>query len=261
MPSLRDLQQAFAAALLSEADHGVYRHVVEDGFTGEERLSIYRNSCRSVLVAALRLTYPAVDRLVGRDFFDAAAGRFALAHPPASGYLNAYGGTFFADFLADFDAATTVPYLPDVARFEWALAAAANARDAPALDPGLLSGVDAARHGAIRFIPHPSVHILSLCYPADRIADAVLSGDEAAMREVDLAKGPVHLVVHRGPEGVEVERLDWPDREFLAGLCAGADWASLVEKAPSRASALLAEQFVKGRLTAFRVGRAMEIHS
>jgi len=252
MPALRELQRAFGAYLLSEAADGACRDIVEDGFSAAERCRVYRNGCRSTLIAALRLTYPAVDRLVGRDFFDAAAGEFAFAHPPASGYLNEYGGGF-ADFLAGFEPAGALFYLPDVARFEWALGAAANAPDAAVLHAGALAGVDAGDHAALRFEPHPSVRLLLLAFPTDRIADAVLAGDDAAMADLDLSDGPVAIVVHRGSGGVEAERLNADAYGFVLRLCAGESLGTIVETAPAEAPALLAEQLAKGRLTAFRI--------
>src|SRR6266852_4320296 len=133
MPALGEIQRAFGASLLFGDDSQLAVHVVEDGFTAAERLRIYRNSSRTVITEALRLTYPAVDRLVGRDFFDTAAEQFIVEYPPSSGYLNEYGREF-ADFLAALPSASPLRYLPDVARFEWALSGAANADDAPILD-------------------------------------------------------------------------------------------------------------------------------
>src|SRR3989442_15336251 len=92
MPALLGLQRAFAASMLLEEDDAVCGAVVDDGFAPAERLRIYRNTCRSTLIEALRMTYPAVQRLVGRDFFDMAAAPYAGPHPPQSGYLNQYGG-------------------------------------------------------------------------------------------------------------------------------------------------------------------------
>jgi hypothetical protein len=250
MPALRELQQAFGAFMLSENDDAVCSHIVEDGFSAAERFRIYRNTCRSVLVETLRMTYPAVDRLVGRDFFDTAAGQFIAAHPPRSGYLNEYGGAF-VDFLAALGPASALPYLADVARFEWALGVAANAVDAPALEPGSLAALDPECHATLRFEPHPSVRFLALAYPADQIADAVLSGDDAAMAQVDLSSGPVRLLVHRGPGGVEAQRLERDAYDFFSRLCAGEALANVLETAPTEAPALLAEALTKGHLTAF----------
>lgn len=252
MHALLELQRSFSAALLSQSTQDVHRHILEDGFTAAERLRIYRNTCRSTLVATLRMTYPAVDRLVGSDFFDAAAGQFVERCPARSGYLNEYGSGF-ADFLTVFDAASSVPYLADVARFEWALSVAANAEDARMLEPGALLSLPPANHAKLCFVVHPSVTFLQLAYPADEIADAVLSGNEAAMAEVDIASGPVYLVVHRGREGLEARRLERRAYEFAYRLCAGEPIGSLVQFAGDEAAALLAEQLAKGRLTTFRI--------
>src|SRR5256885_15594405 len=92
MPALLELQRAFAASMLHEDDDTVCGAVVDDGFAAAERLRIYRNTCRSTLIEALRITYPAVERLVGRDFFDMAAAPYPGPHPPQSGYLNEDGG-------------------------------------------------------------------------------------------------------------------------------------------------------------------------
>jgi putative DNA-binding protein len=252
MPSLRELQRSFGAFLLDARRDAPCVHIVDDGFTAAERCGIYRNGCRSTLIAALRLAYPAVDRLVGAEFFDAAAGEFALAHPPTSGYLNEYGAGF-ADFLPGFEPAAPLFYLPDVARFEWALGAAANAPDAPFLEPGALAAVEAADHAALRFEPHPSLRLLLLSFPADRIADAVLAGDEATMARIDFSDGPVAVLVHRGRDGVEAHRLGTRAYDFVSRLCAGETLGALVEAVDADAPALLAEQLAKGRLTAFRI--------
>jgi hypothetical protein len=254
MPALRELQRAFAAALLDERDAAVWSCVAEDGFSAEERLRVYRNGCRSTLVGALRMSYPAVERLVGADFFGLAAERYVHEHPARSGYLNDYGGEFGA-FLERFEPARSLAYLADVARFEWALSAAANAADAPVLHPSALVDLALEQGAGLCFEPHPSVSCFELRYPADEIADAVLAGDEAAMAEVDLATGPVRLVVHRGPDGLETERLGERAFACLALLFAGEPLERLLGAAGEEAPALLARQLARGRLSAYRIVR------
>lgn len=252
MPALLEVQRSFAASLLAGDDEPIAQHVLDQGFSVSERLRIYRNTCRSTLIETLRMTYPAVERLVGRDFFDRVAGWYAERHLARSAYLNEYGAGF-ARFLTQREEIATVPYVPDVARFEWALSCAATAADVPVLDARTLTEVAPEHHVHLRFQPHPSVACLELHYPADRIADAVMSGDEAAMREVDLSSGPVRLVLHRGPGGLDTQRLDPGRYEFVFRLFAGETLGRLVELAPDEAAALLAEQLAKGRLAGFRV--------
>lgn len=250
--SLLETQRAFATALLDEASDAIWRHIAEDGFSAAERLRIYRNTCRSTLVETLRMSYPAVDRLVGCEFFEVAAGRYAAAHPARSGYLNDYGGEFGA-FLAGFEPARELVYLADVARYEWALSIAANAEDAPVLHPAALQRICAEQHAELRFAAHPSVSFLELAYPADEIADAVLAGDEAAMAEIDLASGPIRIIVHRGPGGLETERVTACAAEFVRRLYAGATLGHAVEAAPGEAAILLARELTNGRLSGYRL--------
>jgi hypothetical protein len=252
MPALLELQRAFAAALLREDDAAIWPCIAEEGLSARERLRVYRNTCRATLVETLRLTYPAAERLVGREYFERAAGKFVERHPARNGYLNDYGAEFPA-FLAGLKAARQLAYLPDVARFEWALSVAANAEDRAVLEPRALLAVETQHHAALRFEPHPSVSCLELAHPADEIADAVLSGDEAAMAQVDLGCGPICMVVHRGPSGIETERLCARTYEFVALLCAGEPLGRVIEAAPEQAPMLLAQQLAKGRLSAFKI--------
>ena len=254
MPALLELQRSFSAALLSESALDVGRDILEDSFCAAERLQIYRNTCRSTLVAALRMTYPAIDRLVGSAFFDALAGQYIEHCPARTAFLNEYGHDF-PQVIAGSRSARSVPYLADVAKFEWALSVAANARDAPMLDAGALSSVAPENHGSLCFVAHPSVSLLALRYPADHIADAVLSGNEAAMAEVDLSGGPVHLVVHRGREGLEAQRLDPRAYAFALRLCGGEPLSALLQFAANHVAGLLAEHLAKGRLTAYETAQ------
>lgn len=249
---LRELQQSFAASMLAECETAIHDLIAADRIPRAERLRIYRNTFRANLTRTLRMVYPAVDRLVGPEFFDAAAEAFSAGHAPQSGDLNAYGAEF-ADFLAAFTPASSLAYLRDVARFEWALNVAANADDAPVLHPYQLAAIDPEQHALLSFTPHPSVSLLALDYPADHIADAVLSGDDAAMAQIDLARRLVHLVVHRGAQGVEAQRLDSDAFDFVARLYAAEPLGVLLEDAPANAPLLLADELTKARLSGVHI--------
>jgi hypothetical protein len=254
MPTLHEIQHAFGAALFGD-DETIAEHVIDDSIPAAGRVRVYRNTAISVLTDALRLSYLAVDRLVGAEFFDAAAAGFIRSKPPRSAYLIEYGAGF-ADFLASFAPAQALAYLPDVARFEWALNVAANAPDIPALDPASLAAIDPDAHGSVRFDPHPSLSLLRLDHPADMIADAVVARNDAALAAIDVSAGPVWLVIHRGPDGVEAQRL--PEREWQLThyLCDGATLEAALEAAQiADATALLAGHLTKGRFAGFDVRR------
>ena len=250
MPTLRDIQSGIAHGILLGETANIDDHIVGDGIPAADRLGIYRNTARTVLTEALRLTFPVVDRLVGTDFFDMAAARFIRGYPPGSACLDDYGAKF-ADFLASLKEASKLRYLPDVARFEWALDVAAHAPDLPTLDLLSLAGLNTEQQASVRFKSHPSTTLLLLDFPADQIADAVLAGDESAMASVDLGSGPVALIVHRGSGGVTAERIELRFLGFLRRLFAGDELSALLAENVPDAADILAQQFAHGRITGF----------
>ena len=141
-----------------------------------------------------------------------------------------------------------------MARFEWALSVAANAVDAPVLAPSALQAVDPQDHPHLRLQAHPSVTVLAISHAADRIADAVLGGDEIAMARIDVGSAPVYIVVHRGDDGVQAEHIDREACEFLSRLFAGVlALGRLLDGASGQAPHWIADQLIKGRLQAFEV--------
>jgi hypothetical protein len=251
MPALLELQQTLRAQILGAA-------VLPDGAAPADgvdalRLAIYRNTCLSTLVNALRLAYPAVQRLVGAEFFEGGAREFIRREPPAGACLNDYGAGFAA-FLRSFGPASTLPYLADVARLEWAVNCALHADDAPRLELARLSALDQTALARVSFVAHPAVSLLQLAFPADAIWRAVLEQDEAAMASIDLAAGAVHLLVERAADGVQVRRLNAARWQFAAQLCGGEPLHSMLGHGPDvDVSAWLAEHLASGRVTDFRL--------
>jgi Putative DNA-binding domain len=253
MPKLLELQRAVGRALVVGDDASVAAHIIGDGIAGAARLNLYRNSLIGNLTNALRLVYPAIHRLVGAPFFESAARLFIEAQPPQSAWLDEYGAGF-VEFLADFAPAASLPYLPGVARLERAVNRALHAADAALLDLSLLAAVDAADHGTIALAPHPSVGMVTAQYPVDEIWGAVLEKDDAAMAAIDLAAGPVWLLVERRANGVEVLRLPEPEWLFLAGLCASRPLQEAIDITPQiDAAGLLAGHLAAGRFVGFEL--------
>jgi hypothetical protein len=219
MPTLLEVQRAMAAAIQA-APHALPEDwVVADGIAVATRLGIHRETYAGGAVAALRLVYPAVERLVGAAFFEAAARGFVALDPPRGSDLNGYGEGF-ADFLAGFPPAGGLPYLADVARLERAVDAARHAEDVAPLDLARLAAIDPADHGRLCFVSHPSVRLLDLRHNADRLWRANLDGDDAALARLD-PRVPRRLLVRRGPQGIAVTAPGDAAWAVLAAIAAG----------------------------------------
>ena len=110
MHALRELQQQFAGALFGD---GVPPEIRANGVAVEARLDIYRNNLSEGFLKTLALEFPAIERLVGADYFRQMGLDFLCAHPSRAGNLH-HVGTPFAAFLRARFAGTQYDYLPDV---------------------------------------------------------------------------------------------------------------------------------------------------
>jgi len=210
MTALHELQCGFVAAVFGEDDAPFAGKVRDGRFPGARLVQIYRNNTFASLTAALIAVYPVVVRLVGEQFFRYAADRYIHAHPSTSGNLHDFGGRFAA-FLATFAPATTLPYLPDVARLEWAYHRVFHAAGHAPLPHDQLAAVPPAQHGHLVFGLHPATRLLESDYPLLRIWQANQPG--AAHEQIDLNEGGVRLLVFRRDLDIEFKRLS--NGEFL----------------------------------------------
>ncbi|MDE1011471.1 DUF2063 domain-containing protein [Paraburkholderia fungorum] len=219
-PTLLELQSAVRRDWLGVASGDASGYVEPDGLAPQARLAIYRDTANSSLLTALRLSFPAVQALVGSEFFEGAARLFIEQCPPSSALLDSYGESF-PEFLAQMPEAASLAYLPDTARLEWAVNEALHAPDAQLLDLRRLEQLGEADMQAVRFLPSPAARVVESSFPVDAIWQAVLSRDDSALADINLAAGPVWLYVHRGASGVEVDRIAAWQYRFTAALLAG----------------------------------------
>ena len=242
MPDLAELQQAFIAALRdSEMD--------ASGLASPARLNVYRANYAGNLAHALRLTYPAVERLVGKEFFDDWAAVYIRETPPHSGNMNDYGGGF-GDFLSGFEPVATLPYLAGVARLEWALFVAAIAAEAPPMDQNALAALGQKSEAEIHFGLHPALGLVRDDFPVDAVRSASLSDDDAAFAALDMKSGPVFLLVSRSGDDVSVARLSKGEWDFLAAIGGGENLEQALAGKDFDASAALSQHLAAGNLIA-----------
>src|SRR5258708_34751855 len=78
--TLVELQRAMRASLVDRTDGPASAMLAEN--VPADRLNVYRNTVVTGVTKALRLSYPAIHRLVGNDVFEGAARVFIAPHPP-----------------------------------------------------------------------------------------------------------------------------------------------------------------------------------
>ena len=214
MPSLRDTQTAFCAAILS-GDAASIRHLVrDDGMAPEERVQVYLNNHRVGSLATLQATYPVIERLGGSDWFSQSAAQFLAQFPSRSGDLQ-HLGEQYPDFLRVHLAETDYAYFADVAALEWAYQLALTAADRAPADLGVLHGVGADDYARLLFVARPAVRLIESRYPIFAIwhANQSSAADHVELRE--LSPGTFHLL-----------------QQFQRGATLGAAAASMATEAP-----------------------------
>ena len=153
---LAEFQSAFAAALFSRDDGQAAAPGPLAALQAQPAFAVYRNTVMKGCIDALEANFPAVTRLVGSEWFRAAAALYVVAEVPRDARLQLYGDRF-ASFLDRFEPARYLrylPYLADVARLDRCWTEAHTAADAPAVDGAWLAQLAPAALGNLRMTPH-----------------------------------------------------------------------------------------------------------
>jgi len=231
MASLAELQRGFAQAILAPAGDAT-AFLTAGPADVADRLAIYRRAIFANYRNALRATYPVVERLVGPSPFVAAVDAFVRAHPSTCGDLNVYGDRFAA-FLAIYPPAADLPYLPDVARLEWAIDEthrAAGPESTPDRVLASLSAVPADRLPGLHLRLAPHCRLVASDYPLLSIWRAN-QPDHAGDNRVDPDARADALLVRRDAGAIGIERLDAAEFAWLAALADGATLAAAIAAA------------------------------
>ena len=217
MPSLAELQLAMGQALL--ARESAARALPAEWFDGDGSagLKVHRNTIVGACCAALRLSYPTLERVLGAPMFDALAADFARTQPPSAPALDDYGADFGL-FVAERAAATDAALLRELAGYDWVFERVAHAaagqyaaRAAAQLDGGLGLYFDA------------SLRLFTTRFAIERMRAGEASGTEAGEHRT--------LALWRRAEGVAVTEVRAPAAAFVSGLLRGTTLADALAAA------------------------------
>jgi hypothetical protein len=228
MPSLRELQEGFIAAVLDGDERAI---AVTPAADAAERIAIYRRAVFANYRNALRATYPAVAHTVGAALFDGAVDAFVRAHPSRCGDLNVYGAEF-SDFLAGHTPVEAWTFLADLARLEWAIDEAGRAADVVSDPPAVLAalaGVEPARLPAARLALHPSCRIVVSRHAVLRRWRGAQGDEEERGAAADDQQEII--LIRRDERGIPLERLDPPEGAWLNALAEGATLGAALDAA------------------------------
>lgn len=225
MRSLIERQREFGDALL---DPG---RPVPEGILGRgrdpspRRFNVYRNNVVAGLIGAIKDAYPVVAQIVGDEFFSAMASGYVTGHPPANPVMLTYGSGF-PEFIEGFSPAAGLPYLPGVARIEWAWIEAYHAAEAAPIDTRLLATQEPSQ---VRVEFHPSARIVQSDFPVLTIWK--MHTPEGIVHPVRLDSGGEDVLIVRPDGRVDVHLLPAGTARLVEALRAGEPLLSAVSEA------------------------------
>lgn len=230
MSTLHDIQAAFYDAILigGTAEESLLTDLAGAAKTTRHGLAAYRRSILGNLHSSLLVTYPVIASIVGPEFFHETARQYILSHPSLSGDLNEYG-EHFADFLAAYPHASSLEYLPDVARLEWLVQTVFYAPDSNAADFSIFARIPPERYCELCFTLAPGFARVDSVWPLPEIWRVNQPDFEGDM-SIDFSHG-AHVLVLRRNGLVQVEALSPGGAALFDTLAAGLKLETATAKA------------------------------
>ncbi len=206
---LNDVQKNFKDRITGQEkpdQNSEFSELFETGAISlENRFSVYQNNVLKSLTDVVIATYPLIESLTGIEFLRGAARLYIQDNLPEKSNLNDYGGNF-STFIEGFEPAKNLPYLPDIARMEWAMNEAYYAPDDSALNMQELQNIAEEDFEHLTFSLRHSCRFIRSNYPLYEIRDFCLEKDRVGHLNID--SGNANLLILRSelePHILEIE--------------------------------------------------------
>ena len=219
MSALNDDLSGFACAIVRGDPPSPLITMIYQNYSIDVAIEVYRNNYRGNLHDTLAGAYPVIEQLVGKDFFRHMTRQYIEQHLSSSGNLHHYGAEM-ASFVAAFEPAQELVYLPDVAALEWACHCAYFADDAATLDISNLAQIPPEQYPDLILRVHPASYLVRSRYPISAIWHAHQHGANRDFH-IDLDSGSSNAMVSRREDVVHVSELLAADASWLQDIQAG----------------------------------------
>lgn len=207
--SLQSFQAIFTKALTDSSYQPTDDVFVDLGISPRQRLNVYFNNDQIAQESMLSSLFPAVRRIVGNEFFFNMAAIFGRKYHPTSGDLREFGARL-PEFIKDFEPLHCLPYLPDVARLEWACH--------ESLHSAGTSPANVLSNNSIICLA-PNARLLQSRFPVAAIWDFALRDHDALSQVLNIhGAGPDYIVTMRPDTEVEVLTVSEDDWKWLESI-------------------------------------------
>ena len=218
MNSLRQFQSDFINAVTDSSnadDLKIHQHLQQlPALTGEQQLSIYQSSIMNTLTDALQMIYPVCRQLTGEDFFRTLCRHYIHATPSRSADIANYGEQL-SEFIQQYPAAQSIPYLSEMAAFEWLYHRAFYAHDGAAFDFSIFQQYTEQQLMYGKFYLPCSLQTLNCYYPVDSIWEMHKIN---TIENLTISRSNFYIIILRHQYDVIFERIAPSEYQFIHSL-------------------------------------------
>jgi len=224
MSTLAELQRDFQRHVM----HGQERIV--DAVAGTARvpaatrLAIYSEAYRLRLTDALASTLPRLQQLLGKEEFARRASEYIDLYPSSYPSIRWFGDRMPSLLERSY---RDQPWIAELARWEWTIAAAFDAADAEPIGVEALGAVAPEHWPTLQFQFHPSVQIMAMATNAPTLFKA-LSEDAPLPEGVELDE-PQAWLIWRESLKTQYRSLAADEAAALADARSGGTFESLCD--------------------------------
>ena len=246
---LKDMERLFQDGLLGRSCD-ILGHV--RGNAREDAAAmfhVYQHAYWARLVESLGVDFPGLKALAGDAEFGRLARAYVARHPSVDPSIR-WAGRLLPEFLRTEAPWRDDPWWADMARFDWALAHAFDAADAPTATIAQLAVVPPEFWGGLRLRLHPTLDSFAISTPVEELrpkllADAGVTFDRTARRDQT-------LMVWRLEYDLKFRAIDAHESAALDAARTGATFGDICELLAARMEAdqavIAAAQILRGWL-------------
>ena len=198
--------------------------------SADTMFGVYCNAYWARLVECLGNDFPGLKALLGDAAFGQLARAYVAQHPSQHPSIR-WAGRKLAEFAASEGPYRDDPWISDMARFDWALAHAFDAADAPAAGLVDLASVPPEFWGSIRLTLHPTVDFFRIRTPVDEVQPALVNeaGPDGAHAFDRAARCDRGVLVWRIEHDVKFRGVDNAEIACLEAVRSGATFGDMCE--------------------------------
>tara|TARA_R110002110_G_scaffold65206_1_gene179859 strand:- start:7056 stop:7844 length:789 start_codon:yes stop_codon:yes gene_type:complete len=228
---LKNIQKNFMAALQTNEMSTLIEPLIEvdHNLDAKQRINIYRQSILGNVISILKDAYPVCFKLVGEQYFTALCQRFIMSHQNHHPDMSQYG-SLFAAFLATFEPVQQqLPYLPDMARLEWACCQALDSAEYQPINLFALEQVPESQQTNLIFQLPVGSTLFDSCYPILSIWQQN-QADSLGEENVNLDFPGDKLIIFRQDWTLLIHPLSEMSHNMLEMIAEGKSFGEVSEK-------------------------------